>query len=234
MQLLLSDADNTLWDTNSVYANAQIRLLEDVESYVGKPFPPRDRLGFVRAIDQSIAAKHSSGLRYPPILLTTALLRSALCEPRDELDAEQNEAARQFERELIHRVRNGIPELRDEVSQGLDELNAAGTRIIVFTEGEEARCRFLLEHHQLSRFVSEIKSARKTAEHYVEMARSEYDSLFMVGDQLDVDIAMAKAAGFNTIYFPSGFAPEWIGDLKNVADFTINSFREVAIIMKRL
>jgi putative hydrolase of the HAD superfamily len=232
VQLLLSDADNTLWDTNAVYAAAQLRLLEEVEEYVGNSFQPLDRLAFVRSIDQSIAAKHPNGLRYPPILLTTELIRTAIGEPRDEFGAlscedRHYEAARQFERDFVERVRGNIPELREGVSQGLCDLNAMGTRIVVFTEGDEARCRSLLQHHHIAQFVSDLKSTRKSVEEYLKMAKDFYDSIFMVGDQLDVDIALAKTAGFTTIYFPSSFAPEWIERLENVADFTIESYRQI-------
>jgi ribonucleotide monophosphatase NagD (HAD superfamily) len=39
------------------------------------------------------------------------------------------------------------------------------------------------------------------------MGSDSYDSIFMVGDQLDVDIAFAKSAWFTTIYFPSASLP---------------------------
>lgn len=235
--LLLSDADNTLWDTNAVYAAAQIQLLQDVESYAGNSLEPLDRLAFVRAIDQSIASKHPSGLRYPPILLTTALIKTALGEPFDESDAlsregEHYEAARQFERDLVQRVRNNIPELRRGVSEGLNDLSSIGTRIVVFTEGEESRCRSLLEHHQIAQFVSDLRSARKSVEEYLKMADNSCESTFMVGDQLDVDIALAKTAGITTIYFPSAFVPGWTESLKNVADFTIDSYSQIPALLK--
>jgi len=67
-------------------------------------------------------------------------------------------------------VRNGIPELREGVSEGLLDLSTTGTRIVVFTEGKEVRCRSLLEHHHIAQFVSDIKSARKTTEEYARMA----------------------------------------------------------------
>jgi len=237
VQLLFSDADNTLWDTNSVYAQAQLRLLEDVESYVGKQFQSKDRLGFVRAIDQTIAGKHPSGLRYPAILLTAALIREAIGEHPDGFGAisredEHYEVARQFEQDLVARVRGNIPELREGVAEALHELSATGTRIVVFTEGDEARCRSLLQHHRIAEFISDLKSARKSVDEYLKMGSNSYESIFMVGDQLDVDIAFAKSAGFTTIYFPSGFAPEWTEGLANEADFTIKTYRQIPSLLR--
>ena len=51
---------------------------------------------------------------------------------------------------------------------------------------------------------------------------------FMIGDQLDRDIATAKAAGLQTIYFPGGLAPKWAPDEETVRpDFRITSFAEI-------
>ena len=46
------DADNTLWDTDGVYADAQLALLNELEDRLGVQFPELDRLAFVRSIDQ--------------------------------------------------------------------------------------------------------------------------------------------------------------------------------------
>ena len=66
------DADNTLWDTNAVYAEAQLALLADVEHRVEQQGPAQDRLAWLRAIDQALAERHHAGLRYPPRLLAKA------------------------------------------------------------------------------------------------------------------------------------------------------------------
>jgi putative hydrolase of the HAD superfamily len=67
------DADNTLWDTNRVYADAQLALLADVEIATGFRAPEIDKLDWLRAIDQLLAEKHHAGLRYPPRLLAKAV-----------------------------------------------------------------------------------------------------------------------------------------------------------------
>ena len=67
------DADNTLWDTDQVFAGAQLAMLAETELALELKAPPQDRLAFVRAIDQAIAARHHAGLRYPPRLLVRAL-----------------------------------------------------------------------------------------------------------------------------------------------------------------
>jgi putative hydrolase of the HAD superfamily len=55
---------------------------------------------------------------------------------------------------------------------------------------------------------------------------------FMIGDQLDRDIAPAKAAGLETIYFPGGFRPSWTMDKAEAGpDHIIATFAEVPDIV---
>lgn len=67
------DADNTLWDTDGVYADAQLALLNELEDRLDVQLLEPDRLAFVRAIDQGLATRHHEGLRYPPRFLIKAL-----------------------------------------------------------------------------------------------------------------------------------------------------------------
>ena len=48
----------------------------------------------------------------------------------------------------------------------------------------------------------------------------------MIGDQLDRDIRCAGEAGFETFFFPSGFAPYWNRDITHVPDHEIARFDE--------
>src|SRR4051812_16980882 len=79
---VVTDADNTLWDTDRVYIDAQLWLLEQVENQVHAQVLEEDRLGYVRAIDQLLAKQHHAGLRYPSILLVMALGSALSGAPR--------------------------------------------------------------------------------------------------------------------------------------------------------
>jgi hypothetical protein len=52
------DADNTLWDTDAVFASAQLELLAGVEELVGIGSVATDPLAFIREIDQQLAERH--------------------------------------------------------------------------------------------------------------------------------------------------------------------------------
>jgi putative hydrolase of the HAD superfamily len=240
MDLLLTDADNTLWDTNSVYADAQLFLLHQVENYARNPFVTQDRLALVRKIDQAIAAGHSLGLRYPPMLLVSTLIRTALRELPDQTykTFSQGEdhylAAKQFEEILLEKVRTSIPELRRGVLEGLRKLRQQNVRVIVFTEGDEERCQSLLEEHHIAEFCWQLKSARKTLHEYRQLSEGAEERAYMVGDQIDVDVRLAKQAGLASIYFPSDFRPEWTLGLDPEADYTIDNYEQIPSILNEI
>src|SRR4051812_6345456 len=78
------DADNTLWDTDTVFAHAQLDLLAAVEDAAGISITATDRLAFIRELDQQLAERHHQGLRYPPRLLVraTAFALMGISPPR--------------------------------------------------------------------------------------------------------------------------------------------------------
>lgn len=219
--VVFTDADNTLWDTDAVYADAQLSLLSDLESAYGGSIVEIDRLAFVRKADQGIALSHELGLRYPPRLLVEALLQGV--ELDDRLLGEIEEA-------FIARLSNSVPNLRPGVSDGLERLSSAGVPITIVTEGGEQRCRDLLIEHEIDQLIADVISSKKTSALFFQLADIDQMQYF-VGDQLDVDIAFARAAGFDTIYFPGNFTPHWTSRVQDVSKYQIASFAEVPQIV---
>lgn len=215
------DADNTLWDTNRVYADAQLALLADVEIASGFSAPEIDKLGWLRRIDQLLAVKHHAGLRYPPRLLVKAValvlkgedpttaVRFAWSGGKSQAQLDEN-SAQKIEEGFLDRLK-ALPRLRDGVAQGLRALHTCDFEIIVLTEGNRERVLSLLEHYHLGDLVTrvmEVKKERKLFDRVLALTHNPL-AAFMVGDQLDRDIAPAKAAGLKTIYFPGQFQPKW-------------------------
>jgi putative hydrolase of the HAD superfamily len=244
--VLVSDADNTLWDTDALYANAQLALLTAVEKAMGIHASSDDRLSFIREIDQQLAIEHHQHLRYPPRLLVAALastlagaspMQAARGTVRASFPSPKEINADKVAEQFIEQIRTGVPGLRIGVSIGLQNLHAAGVSVVVATEGPEAKCKKLLQQHDLIHLVEKIVSAPKTVEFFRRIARlmrAGEGLCFNVGDQLDRDIAPAKQAGYRTIYFPGGFKPSWTPDEESVApDFRISSFDEIVPIIGR-
>ncbi|WP_076862049.1 HAD family hydrolase [Bradyrhizobium mercantei] len=219
---LFTDADNTLWDTDRVFAAAQLDMLRQIERLTGRNAPQDEDQGlaFLRDLDQKIAATHPDHLRYPAALLaqglsmvlqgrdveeTVALISGPEVRPDDLFESAQSRFLEAIQR---------LPALRTGVREGLIAISKAGVPVTIVTEEKTERCRRFVSGHGLEHLIGEVVSVRKTSQAYLDLKRGVGSArCFMVGDQVDRDILAAAAAGFSTFYFPGGFAPYWNADL---------------------
>jgi putative hydrolase of the HAD superfamily len=237
------DADNTLWDTDSVFAKAQLNLLERTEHALSFAPVEGDRLSFVRAVDQGLAERHHAGLRYPPRLLARGTALALAGESGDRAakaawlgnrasplpPAVEAEIEQQFFADVSQ-----LPELRPGVEQGLTTLRAADCLVLVITEATRRKTEVLADNLGLSGQFSRVIEGRKRPALYTRLVRfvGTVGRAYMVGDQLDRDIAPAKSAKLETIYFPGNFRPRWQLDENDVGpDYRIVSFSEVPDIV---
>lgn len=239
------DADNTLWDTDGVYAAAQLRLLALIENVLTVQSNASDRLRYIRSFDQYIAEHHHAGLRYPPKLLAQAVAlglrgesiaaasRRVLRESNRSLalgDSAANVAVSEFQAAL-----QALPQVRPGVEKGLRRLKALSCVIIVLTEGSRARIASTAKALDLESNFDRIIEAPKQTLLYHRVARLSRapGPMFMVGDQLQRDIAPAKAAGLETIYFPGNFSPKWEPEAETIGpDHRITHFEQAADIVE--
>lgn len=238
-RLLVTDADNTLWETDEVFAAAQLDLLQRVEEDYGVRVPNNDRLKFVREFDQALASRHSEGLKYPVHQLVRSIV-SAIQNGDTELAI--NEAlerkssdpkAEAIANVFVARVLNVIPTLRLGVAKTVPTLAHNRIRVVILTEGNEARCERLLEHHGLRQSVFAVQAQKKTLESY-QVLRSRYggsEQPVMVGDQIDRDIEVPKLAGYTTVHFPGGFNPVWTLNREVIPDFLISNYEQMMTIL---
>lgn len=237
------DADNTLWDTDSVFATAQLNMLERVEKATGTVAATNDRLAYVRAVDQALAERHHAGLRYPPKLLVRGLEAALAGVPVERAaraarrgsdtgslsDSSVSEIEQAFFDDLSR-----SPEIRTGVREGLEALQMANCLVLVITEGQRTRIEKTMKRLHLGNLVDRIIEGPKRPELYQRVLRLVGPSkrAFMVGDQLDRDIAPAKAAGLETIHFSGGFRPRWTPEEGLIQpDHQIRTFSDVSSII---
>jgi putative hydrolase of the HAD superfamily len=244
--VVFTDADNTLWDTNEVYADAQLSLLEEVERRVGQRAAVDDRLEWIRRIDQMLAERHHTRLSYPPRLLVKALgfalkgedipVATRLAWSGGRPGAPISEVvAQEVEANFVNLLKRP-PQLRAGVAKGFRQLGEAGCLIVVLTEGRRHQVKLLLEYHGLESNVTRVIEAPKNAQLFSRVLKLTRPlSAFMIGDQLDRDIAPAKAAGLTTIFFPGKFQPRWLPTEAEVApDYKVWDFDEAARLILAL
>ncbi|WP_177191751.1 HAD family hydrolase [Nitrosospira sp. Nsp14] len=238
------DADNTLWDTDRVYRKAHLWLLAEIErEFRLTSAEIEDRLQFVRIIDQELATKHHLGLRYPARLLVKALattlngldrasaIRSAIFEGIESDHYHFDYLATEFDRKIRE-----IPELRDQVACTVEQLYNNKIPMVVATESSAQQCSVILKKLGLEKFIDSVIAAPKSPELFLRIANKLHlpgSSCFVVGDQLDRDIAPAMQIGFTGIYFPGGFSPNWTLSFKHVKpQYVISSFAEIPKIIE--
>lgn len=237
------DADNTLWDTDRVFADAQLGLLGEVEVATGTTCLASDRLGYIRALDQAIAARHHGGLRYPPRLLITATAlalsgtgtfeaarASRLGTQPPLLSAAQESGIEQH----YFAALQVVPKLRPGVMSGMSLLQQAGSSTLIVSEAARAKVERTAAAVGLDGHFTRVIEGQKRSQLYTRILRLVRlpERAFMIGDQLDRDIAPAKEAGLATIYFPGGFRPEWEPDEAAVKpDFKVTDFAQAAQIV---
>jgi putative hydrolase of the HAD superfamily len=237
------DADNTLWDTDGVFATAQLKLLGAIEDVTGRKCSEIDRLAFVRVMDQGLAERHHSGLRYPPRMLVNAL--AAVLHGEDSERAvgrtltgsgivhiDEEIAASIVESYFVNI--SLLPVLRPGVEAGLLALRDAHCSVLILTESAQAKVARTAEQLGLNGFFVRIIEGVKRPDLYRRVLRLTKmpNHAFMIGDQLDRDISPAQAAGLKTIYFPGGFRPRWAIKMDGVRpDYVVASFAEVPSIV---
>lgn len=239
------DADNTLWDTDGVFAAAQLNLLSSVEREVDRSAVGNDegRLAFIRAADQHLAERHHAGLRYPPKLLINVVAAALLGETvsRAARRAVANslppnvgaDIAAHLEAEYLSDLAR-VPALRAGVEAGLRAMEQAGCVVLIITEGPRKRVERTAGLLGLKEHFTRIVEGVKRPDLYRRILRlaKTPQRAFMIGDQLDRDILPAKEAGLDTVYFPGGFRPRWTPDVERVRpDHVVGSFNEVPAIV---
>ena len=215
---IYTDADNTLWDTNAVFADAQLHLLEHAEKIARKHTPSSTPLEYLRRYDQAIAKQHHLRLRYPPALLIRALIMGLQGATSDAAAAalmvngavpssEERSALQSYEADLAR-----VPCLLPGVKDGLQLANDSRIPVYVVTEGPADTARTRLKSLGIESYTSGVLSAQKTRDLYIRLIERAFPRrAVMIGDQPDRDVQLAHDAGMTTILVASRFRPEWLG-----------------------
>ena len=235
--VLVVDADNTLWDTNEVFARAQLRLLEGTEQATGRMCSATDRLGFVRSYDQAIALKHHLHLKYPPQLLVAAI-GAGLCGTAPAIAAELVIRGRPLPHTLTESKVSGVlaaytqaltdvPALLPTVREALELACSRELSVFVMTEGKLERQRRSLAVHGLAQLVLSVWEMPKTVAQFERLRqRFTQTEVVVIGDQLDRDIVPAHSAGCKTVLVPGRFRPRWDDQDARVADHVASTLLE--------
>jgi len=235
--VVLVDADNTLWDTNALFAAAQVTLLEFVERTTGRKCPVPDRLAFVRSYDQALASRHHLHLKYPVQMLVATLADALISQASPVIAAESILQGRQSADHLSSKTRNdaisayvhglsAATELLPRVRVGLQLAKDSGLPLFVITEGKLDLQRKALFAHHLEAYIENIWELTKTVAQFQRLVRRfQPAKLIVIGDQPDRDVVPAHQAGCTTILVRGKFRPGWQSERDEcAADYIARNF----------
>ena len=233
--VLAIDGDNTLWDTNSVFEDAQHRLL----SLLDRTRPEcSTRLSFkiLREVDDLLIL-HTGRQEYNFQLLVLALISvqkgmteaeavsSAMREAQERPNSVEAKLATKISRDFCSWLQK-IPPLLPSVGRSLEELSQLKTRnkgrlaLVLLSEGDEARIRSILKSHFHKKTIFDVfhiverKSTDTLLDAQIQGSKvleSESDcsqiqaQLVVVGDSIASDIVPGNSVGAITIYIAGGY-----------------------------
>ncbi|MEU1249333.1 HAD family hydrolase [Micromonospora arida] len=199
-QVLIFDADDTLWENNVVFE----RVIDDFLAWLDHPTLDRAELRAVLDdIERANAVAHGYGSKVFLRSLAECLER---LRERPATDSERQEIDRLALALVEHQV-----ELMPGVADALDDL-AGRHELLLLTKGDrEEQQRKLDACGLLHHFGAAHIVAEKNVDTYRWLTREHGfapDGAWMIGNSPKSDILPARAAGLNAVFIPN--ANTWV------------------------
>lgn len=258
--VLLLDADNTLWDTNAVFAKAQYAGIDILEQHgVSLSYSGLQRL---REVDSYLIDELGTFEYDFDHLMQALILWVKGYEPRVAaqsishgeaiLTEKETSVARYAADALRTTLSNDIPPLLPGASSLLAWLSTQRSQpdrkiaSFLVSEGDEGRLLRTVAHHGLDdggdyfdgvRVVPSKtdESFRKIAAEGRALLRDDNARVICIGDSLRRDIAPANAIGAITIYKPAGFmGHESPGGPDDTPTHTVQSLADALTLVKSM
>lgn len=191
--ILVFDADDTLWDEQSLLQRFEARL-----ACLLAPLPAPSFQARLAAIEQRNIP--SLGYGFASYLFSVAEALAA-CKPPFTVA----EKARRLVGELSVGLQTGGPPIIDGVVETLEALTGSGFQLAVLTRGIEAEQRSKLARSGLAAYFSTFRVVpQKDVATYRDAAQAfGADRHCMVGNSLRADVLPALAAGWHAIHVPA-------------------------------
>ncbi|HEX2773091.1 MAG TPA: HAD family hydrolase [Micromonosporaceae bacterium] len=199
-QVLVFDADDTLWENNVLFE----RVIDDFLEWLAHPTLDKTEIrAILDDIERANSVVHGYGSR--------VFLRS-LGECLEHL---RQRPATEAERREIEALAVALAERRVELIPGVsDTLSALGERhdLLLLTKGDEEEQRRKVDASGLARhFRATHVVGEKNAETYrwlIREHRLDPTTAWMIGNSPKSDILPARAAGMNAVFIPNEYT--WV------------------------
>lgn len=252
-QIAIFDADNTLWDTNAVFTEAQKSILRSLKE-AGTRVDPDQDFGRLREIDD-LLIKHFGKREYKIEYLSLCLKRLFNGEPIENIGQLEKiiansepgeEALAKTASSKFGTLLTRIPDLLPDVLESLASIREAGrTIMILYSEGKEERLRSICGHYEMEKYFHEIIFGDKSDRDWFNVKQKAIKLfeaiwpnekreplLYVIGDLLERDIKPGNLIGAKTIYKPGGYKPgERPKSREDMPTVTVSSMKEVVALL---
>ena len=255
--VLVVDGDNTLWDTNAVFENAQFNMLRNLKKQ-NLNIDPVSEFSTLREFDD-ILVKHYNKHEYDFSILAFSLYLFFKGLERDEairrareafdnrLDVDGMDLAMECGNRFKKKLRD-FPRLFEGAKRALQDLRRHGCVIILSSEGDKERVRRIIEHYSIEscfdfilngeKSVGQFEKAKKLGIRIWRMRHPRVDTIpetIVIGDLLDRDIKFGNLIGAITIYKPGGYKGRQTPRSKDeIPAYEINEMHEVVNVLLKL
>ena len=252
MCIIIFDGDNTLWDTNAVFTEAQLAILEELRRF-GVNIVPKDEFDKLRLIDDMLIKKyqkHEYNFRVLCFALYLHYKNKLSEEEAMQMAYDIFEKNMKYEGldiadkcyDVFNKKLKQIPSLFDNVKKTLKYLKAVKCVLILSSEGKKYRIMKILDEYDLKQFFVHISTEEKSIETFKKIISkiSKYQEtcskkVFVVGDILEREIFMGNKIGAITIYKPSYYKPNQKPKNKmEIPNYKIKEIGDIKNIVKSL
>ncbi|UQS26735.1 MULTISPECIES: HAD family hydrolase [Amycolatopsis] len=199
-QVLILDADDTLWENNVVFE----RVIDDYLDWIAHPTLDRAAVrGILDDIERANAVTHGYG---------TKVFLHSLAECFEKLNSRPaTSAERDRIEELAAALIHHEIELIPGVAETLDELGSRH-ELMLLTKGDQEEQQRKIDASGVAHHFREVHIVpEKDVEVYRGLAAARMlapESTWMIGNSPKSDIRPARAAGMNAVFIPN--AHTWV------------------------
>ncbi|NRA95663.1 MAG: HAD family hydrolase [Planctomycetes bacterium] len=192
-QVLLVDADDTLWENEAYFRQVFEQFLDIMEA---RGHLRSDALDALQSVERERCVKHGYGSRN---------FARSMDETVRQMEGETPSKLMQEIDALVQWILDHPVEPFPGVAETLEDL-ASRHRMLLVTKGAHQEQNDKVERSGFARWFIGVEILfEKNAEHYREIvARNSLDSsiTWMIGNSPKSDINMAMAAGLRTVFIP--------------------------------
>ncbi|MGB0798898.1 MAG: HAD family hydrolase, partial [Planktomarina sp.] len=225
IKIVAFDADDTLWQNEEFFREAQDTFTEMLAAYVD----PNDLHATLQEVERSNIQRYGYGIKG----FTLSMIETAIAVSNDKIPAQEIHKILDMGREMLGHPVRLLPGVETILAQLAPEFHLALiTKGDLLHQEEKLAQSGLADHFDAVHIVSE-----KTPQTYERAFGNDASQAMMIGNSMKSDIVPAIAAGAYAVHVPAKFewalerAPDPVGDGRF---YSVNRIDEIAEVLTQI